>query len=131
MAGYPNPVMGNDASQDRASVDKAGQDNVTPTVAVGAGAGAGASASMQSGSNDVRGTVVVNSGTAPPAGVVVTITYAKAYSTTPTVVLTGGGPGQGGAIAVSSSSPTSFTVYALSAIGASTNGVLFNYIVVP
>lgn len=57
-----------------------------PTIAKGTAVGSGGTASLSG--SDTAGTVTINSGSSPPAGCLATVTFTKAFKTTPHVVIT-------------------------------------------
>lgn len=129
MAGFPNPTAGNDASQDRASIVNQGHDDVIPGVAVGANAGTGATASMQPQATDLKGQISVVAGTTPSAGVIASITFAKAYEKGTTVLLTKAGASVDALnYSVGNSGATGFSIFANGAISGTVN---INYLVLP
>ncbi len=63
----------------------------TPRVVSGTGVGSGGTASISG--SDTSGTVTINTGGGPPAGVLATITFAAPYTEVPRVVITPVGSG--------------------------------------
>jgi hypothetical protein len=64
---------------------------VTPSLATGTAVGSAGNGSISG--NDTAGTVVFNTGGAPPAGVLGSISFRQSYATTPKVMLTPTSPG--------------------------------------
>ena len=61
---------------------------IVPTVAAGAGAGTTPVAPTLTNANDLKGQISITTGTSTPAGVIVTLTFARNYQTAPIVILT-------------------------------------------
>lgn len=62
--------------------------NQIPTVVAGAGAGTTPGTPTLTNTNDTKGQISITTGTSTPAGVVVTLTFARNYQTAPIVILT-------------------------------------------
>jgi len=88
-----------------------------PSLSKGPALGGGGSASVSG--SDTSGTVIINAGTAPPAGCFATVTFATAFSATPHVVITPIGASAGGVNYYVNRSTTSFTICGLNAAPAS------------
>jgi hypothetical protein len=100
-----------------------------PTVAVNSGAGTGATASISTGATDARGTVTLNAvSTGGSAGAWVTVTFNKAYSSAPVVVLTNGSSAVTAPNTYVTSTTTGFVINS-SAVPASLT-VVYNYVVI-
>lgn len=127
MAGFPPPIAGNDAAQDRASIDRQNHDGVFPSSNPGAGAGSGAAVGLLSGSTDIRGTITIFTGSIPAAGVIVTVNFAKPYDRAPMVLLTRASGAIDPICYSTNSTATSFTVTASAAISGTVN---IHYLVV-
>lgn len=97
-----------------------------PSLAKGTAVGGGGSASVSG--SDTSGTVIINTGSSPPAGCFATITFAQAFAATPHVVVTPIGSGAGGLQYYVDRSTTNFSICALNAAGA-TQTFGFDYIV--
>lgn len=100
-----------------------------PTLVANTGAGTGASVSISSGATDARGTVTLNAVTAGgAAGAWVTVTFNKAYSTPPVVVLTNGSSAVSAPNTYVTSTTTGFVIN--SSAAPATLTVVYNYIIV-
>lgn len=97
-----------------------------PSLAKGTAVGGGGSASVSG--SDTSGTVIINTGSSPPAGCFATVTFSSAFAATPHVVVTPIGSGAAGLQYYVNRSTTNFSICALNAAGSSqTFG--FDYIV--
>ncbi len=99
----------------------------SPSIVGGSALGNAGTVSLSG--NDLAGTISVNIGSSPVAGVVATITFANAYSKTPHVVITPVGSAGGGVAYYVTRNSSSFTIGVSSAAGAGTS-FAFDYIVV-
>jgi len=97
-----------------------------PSLAKGTAVGGGGSASVSG--SDTSGTVIINTGSSPPAGCFATITFSQAFSATPHVVITPIGSGAAGLQYYVNRSTTNFSICALNAADA-TQTFGFDYIV--
>lgn len=62
--------------------------NQIPQIAVGAGAGTTPGTPTLTNANDTKGQISITTGTSTPAGIIITLTFARNYQTAPIVILT-------------------------------------------
>lgn len=97
--------------------------NTKPSAA--AGAGAGTSPTLATTGTDEFGTVTVTAGTSPAAGTLTTITFNKAFSTTPAAVLISAKDSASAALNPYASATT--TTLTIGVQGAPTGAAVYNY----
>lgn len=79
-----------------------------PTISKGSAVGSGGTVSLSG--SDTSGSVVINTGSSPPAGCFATITFSEAFNSTPHVVITPVGSGAAELNYYITRSTTSFTI---------------------
>ena len=99
----------------------------TPTAGAGTAVGGGGTVSISG--NDSSGTIAVNTGTAPPAGIFIIVTFRTPFGNTPKVILTPVGSATGSLNYYTSRSANGFSIGTSSAPAGGTNYV-FDYFVV-
>ncbi len=97
-----------------------------PSLAKGPAVGGGGSASVSG--SDTSGTIIINTGTSPPAGCFATLTFAVAFAATPHVVVTPVSSGAAGLNYYINRSTTNMSVCAANA-GPASQTFGFDYIV--
>lgn len=107
----------------------------SPAVAGEAGLGTSAPAPSLSWGTDTAGKIVFGTGTSPTGAVILTITFSKAYSQVPVVILTAYNDDHittGLGLGVNNVSTTGFSIYAASAPagGTSVGAYGFSYLVI-
>ena len=98
-----------------------------PGASAGSAVGSGGTVSISG--NDTAGTVAINTGTAPPAGILINVTFRSAFGASPKVILTPVGSAAGALNYYSSRSASGFSIGSTTAPNASSS-YIFDYLVV-
>ncbi len=98
-----------------------------PGISSGTAVGAGGTVSISG--NDIAGTITINTGSSPPAGILANINFVNAYSTTPNVQITPIGSSTASLSFYATRTANGFSVGTINAPSASTT-YIFDYFIV-